>query len=286
MKESKSAEYEMLAASAFNKQSVVFDDIYAHNKIVAYKRNRVRAHVLSLINSESHILELNAGTGDDAVFFAKQGFTVHATDIAADMLNQLQLKVDRFGLNEMVSTEVCSFTQLENLKDKGPFDLIFSNFGGLNCTDNLIKVLDAFDALLKPGGLATMVIMPGFCLWETMLALKGKFKIAFRRFNSKKGAPAHIEGVHFLCWYYSPGYIIRHLKDKFELLDVEALCTIVPPSYFENFPEKYPKKFNWLCNMERRFKNKFLLRSIGDYFIISLRKKYQKKETKILSNQF
>src|SRR5215471_18306163 len=124
MKENTYMQHEELAASAFNKQSAVFDKIYAENVIVAYKRKRVREHVLKYLSSNSKILELNAGTGDDAVFFAQQGHSVHATDIAGDMQNKLRAKVQQHGLNDFVSTELCSFTSLENLQQRGPYDLI------------------------------------------------------------------------------------------------------------------------------------------------------------------
>jgi len=272
MKESISIKHEQLAADAFNRQSAVFDKIYAENITVSYKRKRVRNHVLKLIKPGSNILELNAGTGDDAVFFAQQGHTVHATDIAGDMQDKLRIKVQQCNVSNLISTEICSYTQLENLQNKGPYDLIFSNFGGLNCTGDLQKVLGFFNSLLKPGGIATIVVMPKFCLWENMLALRGDFKTAFRRLKHTNGTPAHIEGVHFLCWYYSPSYIQKVLKKDFDLINVEGLCTIVPPSYMENFPKKHPQLFNWLIKKEERFKGKFPWKNIGDYFIISLRK--------------
>ena len=176
-------------------------------------------------------------------------------------------------MQSSISTEICSFTELENLKNKGPYDLIFSNFAGLNCTGELDKVLLSFNSLLKPGGAITLVVMPGFCLWETMLAFKGQFKTAFRRFNSKNGVRAHIEGVYFTCWYYKPSYIQKILKNDFELISVEGLCSIVPPSYIENFPKKHPKFFKWLSKKEDKHKSKFPWKNIGDYFIISLKKK-------------
>jgi len=272
LKENASIEHEQLAAEAFNRQSAVFDKIYSENIIVAYKRKRVRDHVLRFLSSKSKILELNAGTGDDAVFFAQQGHAVHATDIAEDMQNRLRLKVQQYGLNDLVSTELCSYTTLENLQQKGPYDLVFSNFAGLNCTNNLDKVLRSLSLLLKPGGVATMVIMPGFCLWETILAAKGDFKTAFRRLKTKKGTPAHIEGVHFLCWYYSPKFLIQQLKGKLELIDLEGLCTLVPPSYFEKFPYKHPSLLQHLEKWESGLKRKWPWKYIGDYYIISFRK--------------
>lgn len=267
------SDHEQLAAKAFNKQSSVFDELYAENIIIDYKRKRVRDHLLQWLTPDSLILELNAGTGDDAVFFALMGHHVHATDIADDMLKKLQKKVQQKKLENNISFEKCSYTSLDTLEKKGPYDCIFSNFGGLNCTNELDKVLYAFDALLKPDGVVTLVIMPGFCLWETLLFLRGDFKTAFRRLLHKNGTPAQIDGEHFLCWYYSPSYIKHVLKNNFEVLKIEGLCTIVPPSYLENFPKKFPRIYERLCRKEQQYKSRVPWRNIGDYFIISLRKK-------------
>lgn len=264
---------EQLAGAAFTQQSAIFDEIYANNTIVHYKRDRVRRHVLQYLKPGSSILELNSGTGEDAVFFANQGHSVHATDISIGMQKELTRKVNQSGLNSLVTNELCSFAQLDKLENKGPYDLIFSNFAGLNCTGELEKVLASFDSLLVPGGLVTLVILPKFCLWEALLLLKGKFRTAFRRFFSRKGTKAHIEGTYFKCWYYNPSYIIKRLKNEFDLLQVEGLCTIVPPSYIEGFAEKHPVAYKFLRSKENKLKSRWPWRYIGDYYIISLKKK-------------
>ncbi len=260
-------------AAAFNRQSKVFDDLYSGNTIIQYKRERVRQHFLSYLQPNSFILELNSGTGEDAVYFAQQGHRVHATDISSGMQEELQKKAASHNLENQVSTELCSFTDLSSLQNKGPYDTMFSNFAGLNCTGELDKVLNSFSQLLKKDGVVTLVIMPKFCLWETLLVFKGKFKTAFRRFFSSDGRKAHIEGEYFKCWYYNPSYIIETLKNNFEILSIEGLCTFVPPSYIEGFAEKHPKAFKFLKEKENKYKSKFPWKSIGDYFIISLRKK-------------
>jgi ubiquinone/menaquinone biosynthesis C-methylase UbiE len=172
---------ESLAERAFSTQSLIFDEIYADNTIVHYKRARVRNHVMHYLIPDSYILELNSGTGEDAICFAEQGHRVHATDISAGMQHELKRKVAAKDLQNKISNELCSYTQLQQLQNKGPFDHIFSNFAGLNCTDELGKVLDSFNDLLKPGGRVTLVILPKFCLWEFLLIFKGKFSTAFRR---------------------------------------------------------------------------------------------------------
>lgn len=268
-----SSPYEQQAASAFTRQSPVFDDIYAGNTIVHYKRQRVRRHVQDLLSPGSHILELNAGTGDDAIYFARQGYRVHATDISEGMQAMLRKKTAHAGLQDAVTSELCSFTDLEHLQRKGPYDAVFSNFAGLNCTHELDKVIQSLAPLLKPGGYATLVILPRFCLWETLLAVKGKFSTAFRRFFSSKGRRAHIEGVYFSCWYYNPSYVKRAAAPFFEVVATEGLCTLVPPSYIEGFAEEYPRLYAWLMKREEKWKSKWPWKNIGDYYIITLKRK-------------
>jgi len=153
-------ENEQAAARAFSQQALVFDAYDAGNTTIAYKRKRVRDHVLRYLSPGSSILELNAGTGEDAIYFARQGHHVHATDIASGMQEALGEKVARVGLTDRISRELCSFTALSSLQQRGPYDLIFSNFAGLNCTGELDKVLHSFAPLVKPGGQVSLVILP------------------------------------------------------------------------------------------------------------------------------
>jgi ubiquinone/menaquinone biosynthesis C-methylase UbiE len=264
---------EQAATAAFDKQASLFDRLYNNDLIIQYKRKRVRDHMENYLPAHAKMLELNAGTGEDAIYFAGKGHSVHATDISVSMQQELEAKAGQHGLNHLISTETCSFTELENLQPNGCYDYIFSNFAGLNCTNKLEKVLDSFSYLLNENGYVTLVIMPRFCLWEFLLLFLGKFKTAFRRFAGKKGASAHIEGEYFRCWYYNPSFVSNHLKNSFRKISVEGLCTIVPPSYMENFGEKYPGLFKFLINRENNWKKRWPWRSIGDYYIITLQKK-------------
>lgn len=264
---------EQMAALAFSGQALIFDQIYGEDTIIRYKRRRVRSHFLSHANPGGHILELNSGTGEDATYFARNGFKVHATDIAEGMQNQLKIKAASLIGQGQLSTELCSFTQLDSLNNQGPYDAIFSNFGGLNCTGELNDVLRSFDSLLKPGGVATLVIIPPFCLWETLLMLRGKFRTAARRWFASNGRQAKIDGNYFTCWYYTPRYVKKHMPKSFEVIDLEGLCTIVPPSYIAGFAEKHPAVYMRLVRLEDRFKRVFPFRYWGDYFVITIRKK-------------
>lgn len=188
------------------------------------------------------------------------------------MLEKLEDKVRMHQLSSQVSREKCSYTELELLQQQGPYDYIFSNFAGLNCTSDLGKVLDSFSWLLKPGGHATLVILPRFCLWEFLLLFRGKWRTALRRFSGHRGARAHIEGEYFRCWYYNPSFVTKHLKGNFKLVALEGLCTLVPPSYIRHFPEKHPGIYRILKNLENKWKATWPWRNIGDYYVVTLQK--------------
>ena len=264
---------EQEAAEAFSRQSLIFDSIYGSDTIIRYKRERVREHIVPFLSPGATLLELNCGTGEDAIYFARLGYQVHATDISTAMLDRLRKKIEGTGIEAKITTEECSFTQLNTLGSNGPFDMVYSNFGGLNCTGELGKVLESLGAIVKPGGMVTLVIISKFCLWETLLFFRGKFKTAFRRFFSKQGRKAHVEGTYFKCWYYPPSFIRKKLAGQFNLVAVEGLCTLVPPSYIEGFAQKHPKLYNYLVRKENSLKRKWPWRNVGDYFIITLRKK-------------
>ncbi|MEO9069998.1 MAG: class I SAM-dependent methyltransferase [Ginsengibacter sp.] len=264
---------EMCAATAFTQQAKIFDGLYSGNLIIQYKRKRVREHLIKYLSEGQFILELNSGTGEDALWMTQQNCKVHATDISIGMQQVLKKKIRTSQFEKLISYELCSFTELDKLQQRGPFDMIFSNFAGLNCTGDLKKVLESFSFLLRPRGVVTLVILPKFCLWESLLVFKGKFKTATRRFFSRTGRSANVEGANFKCWYYNPSYVIKYLKNDFDVLSIEGLCTLMPPSYIEYFAEKHPKMFSVLRKKEDVLKNYWPWKYIGDYYIISLQKK-------------
>ena len=82
--------------------------------------HRVRQHVLQYLPSDASILELNSGTGDDALFFAKQGYHIRATDISVGMQQQLAAKAQANQMHHLISNELFSSTQLKSLKKSRP----------------------------------------------------------------------------------------------------------------------------------------------------------------------
>lgn len=262
---------EKQASAAFSKQAPVFDKIDEENKLLVWMRDRIHREVMSFARKGDYMLELNCGTGIDALYFTSQGLRVMATDNAPGMLEQLQQKIDAGGLQDRISVARCSFNHLEALGTTPQYDYVFSDFGGLNCTDRLDKILDDIDRLLKPGGRFTLVIMPKVCLWEMAMVFKGYFRTAFRRLR-KGGVQAKVEGVPFQCYYYDPRFIIAYLGERYKLRSLKGLSIIVPPPYIERFVEKRPRLFRVLEGWENRLYGKAPFNRWGDHFMITMEK--------------
>ncbi len=233
-------------------------------------RGTVREHVLGLWKTGDSVVELNAGTGLDAIYFAQKGFKIYATDNAQGMLDVLKQKISQLSIEDKIVTQQCSFLELDKIQQTG-FDHIFSNFGGLNCTGGLNEVIGSFDRLLKPGGTVTLVIMPKICPWELILAFKGNFKVAFRRLN-RNGAPSHLEGQYFTTYYYSPSSVRKMFGENYSVISINGLGIVVPPPYLEDFPIKHSRIYKKLLSLENTIADIWPFRSWADHFIISVRK--------------
>ena len=99
---------------AFSLQSSGYDDYEMLHSTLKFMRSEVRNHVMNLLREGDRILEINAGTGTDAVFFAKNGFNVHATDISGGMIFQLKYKVAKFNLEDRVSVQCMNIAELKS----------------------------------------------------------------------------------------------------------------------------------------------------------------------------
>ncbi len=259
------------AAEAFSRQAPVFDAIDKGNPIIARMRHIVRREMMPHIKRTRHeLLELNAGTGIDSLWFAEGGTRLLATDAAPGMIAQLRAKQ---AAHPSLPLEVmeCSFLELDRLGDRR-FDHVLSNFGGLNCTAHLDRVLQGIDRVLRPGGTCTLVIMPRFSPWESFAFLKGHFKLALRRWPAN-GTTAHVEGVSFPCFYYSPRFVRKHLGEGYDLVAQRALSYFVPPPHMERFPKRWPRMFNLLHQLEEATAHRWPFRNGGDHFLIILRKR-------------
>jgi ubiquinone/menaquinone biosynthesis C-methylase UbiE len=241
---------------AFSAQSIHYDEDDKANRVIADLRQQVYRHVARFMKKNSRILELNAGTGIDATYFTSKGHSVLATDLSNGMIRELRKK----GLE----SRQLSYSNLDQLMPE-KFDYVFSNFGGLNCIDDLSRVTAHLSSLLKPQGYVTFVIMPKICLWEFATIFKAN-KNAFRRLK-KEGVMAHLEGQYFKTWYHSLGDVRNAFGNEFEFIESEGLAALSPPPHKTNF-----FAYNLSRKIDGALNRSFPFNRWADHLIVTFRK--------------
>lgn len=258
-------------AEAFSRTAEKYDSFAEDHPHLTRMRGKVYSHVMRYVQPGSHILELNAGTGTDAVQLAQRGYFLHATDIAPGMLNRLQEKVNRLGMQERISMEARSFLSLVDVKG-APFDAVFSDLGGLNCIPDLTPVIQQLPNVLKPGGLVTWVLMPHVCLWEMAEVFRGNFSLAFRRFSHNQ-VSANLEGLNFDVYYFSPRQVMHWFGKDFELVALEGLSVMTPTAESKNFAKWYPRLYRTLSWLDDQLSPRWPWNGWGDFYILTMRYK-------------
>ncbi|MEJ5262207.1 MAG: class I SAM-dependent methyltransferase [Ignavibacterium sp.] len=251
---------------AFTKQSLIYDEYEKSNKILEWMRKQVYDAALKYLKPGNKILELNSGTGTDALYFARLGFEVLCTDLSDGMIEKISGKIKKENPGKRIRVLQCSYTEFDKLNGE-KFDFIFSNFGGLNCINDLTAVTRHFPNLLNENGKVCLVIMPPVCPWEVLQVIKFNFKFAFRRF-SRFGADANVEGVSIKTYYFSHNKIKSALGSKFKIIYKQGLAVFTPIPQMENFIKKYPHLVKLLQKLDEMFSKLFPFNLVGDHLII------------------
>ncbi len=256
--------------ASFDKAAVNYDEAFTNSEIGKLQRNLVYKQLSKQLDSIETILEINCGTGKDAIWFAKQNYKITATDISPKMIEIAKGK-GTFDNLSFVTTGINSIaTSFEYKK----FDLIFSNFGGLNCLpkSELEKFFINSAALLSEKGKLVLVIMPKNTLWEQFYFLaKAKFSSVFRR--KKECLLVDVDGEKIPTYYYNPKDIVNLAKHDFELVDQKPIGFFVPPSYLEPYFKNKKGVLGVLNSFENQIKNWAFLSKYADHYIITLQRR-------------
>ena len=257
-------------SSDFDIHAQNYDAIFTHSVIGKAQRDRVYDYLKKTIDNTNslQVLELNCGTGEDAHHFSKQGHQVIATDISEEMIRVANEKYPH------ITFQTLDITQLHTHTFDHKFDVIFSNFGGLNCLsgEQLETFLHSSETLLNKHGKLIMVIMPKHTLWERFYFLaKFQLKNAFRR-NTKKAIHANVEGIQVPTWYYNPKDVSAFAKAYTKPIAVKPIGIAIPPSYLESYFKNKPRFMKLLITLESWLQHP-LWAKYADHFLISFEKK-------------
>ena len=146
---------------AFDTYATGYDTHFTNSLIGKAQRQQVYRQVKKYISFRAKkVLEINCGTGEDATWMARQGATVLATDISEGMLRVTERKTA--GLE--VKTKQIKSQEIGQLAPE-IVDLIFSDFGGLNCLSRkeLMDFKNGCVQLQTTSGQLAFVIMGTAC---------------------------------------------------------------------------------------------------------------------------
>ena len=87
----------------FDKAALTYDNDFTHTNIGKLLRKRVWNYLETIIEpgSKLDILELNCGTGVDAIWLGQNGHNVMATDLSSEMIKIAQKKIEKPELPKM-----------------------------------------------------------------------------------------------------------------------------------------------------------------------------------------
>lgn len=266
----------MNPSTAFDAIAGSYDDTFTNTAVGRLQRASVYDLMTPYFRDAQcqRILEINCGSGQDACWLVQQGKTVLATDISAEMIavaaaKRQQLKEEPQG---RLRLQTLSATNLSSLKEEAPFDLIFSNFGGLNCLSpqELARFLVDAAKLLRPGGHLVMVVMGRFCWWESLyFTSKGNWQKAWRRRKRTATDASLDEHTSIPTWYYSPSDFTTKAPKNLSQKQLNPIGFWVPPSYLDPFFAKRPKLLQLLQRLEEKTKRYAgLARGADHYFLV------------------
>jgi ubiquinone/menaquinone biosynthesis C-methylase UbiE len=258
--------------NSFDSAAAGYDQAFTHSVIGRLQRRYVRERLAKILDTHQpkKILEVNCGTGEDALWLSAQNYEVTATDISEAMIGVAKSKS---GAQPVVFKTV-DLNAIGTYFKTEQFDLIFSNFGGLNCLSEV--QLELFfknaSALLSENGKLALVVMPKNTLWEQFYFFsKAKFGEMSRR--KKDSAIANVDGESVLTYYYNPEETVRLADYYFSFKSVHPIAFFIPPSYLESFFKSKPRLISALDRLESTVKNRKGLSKYADHYFITFCKR-------------
>lgn len=256
--------------ASFDSAAATYDQSFTQTVIGKSQRETVYNILSQHLLTVKTIFEINCGTGEDALWLASQNFDVVATDISEKMIAIGKAK----NQHQNLTFSTLDITHLSSFQKEEKYDLLFSNFGGLNCLspEELTLFFKTAPHFLKEKGKMVLVLMPKNTIWEQFYFLtKGNWNKAFRR--KKKLVLANVDGEKIPTYYYNPKEIVHLTEEKLECIEYKPIGFFIPPSYLEPFFTNKKGFLKLLKKLELRIRNFSFLSKYADHYAIILQKK-------------
>jgi SAM-dependent methyltransferase len=255
------------AGAVFDRLAPSYDNDFTNSRIGRAQRNQVWKVLRTVFRVNESILELNCGTGEDALFLAAEGISVFSCDASQQMIQRAEHRLSQTA--EPLPVVFCHLPteRIGELSPPMPFDGVFSDFSGLNCVADLAPLSAQLARLTRPGSQLVLCLSTRYCLIEILYYMMcGQPRKAFRRCRGR--AEASLHGVPLTVYYPTVRELCRKFAPHFQLRCVRGVGVAIPPSYLESWAVRHPRILELLCRIEARVAGLPVLRTTGDHLLL------------------
>ena len=274
-------------AAPFDGAAATYDAVFGVDPVAQVLRRRVWSRIEAHLHGPSLLLDVGCGTGIDALHLARLGHTVIAADASAAMIHELErkraaapdaarrIRTFRLDANDPGSwDELVRRASLERDKSDsqawaagGRVDLLYADFGVLNCIADLGLLRDVAARVLRPTGTLVLVPMPPICPWE-LLALPRRGRGALRRLA--RNPVARVGDAEIPIHYPSLVALRRAMAPSFRVTRVAPLGLLLPAPAGARLPTLLVRALDVL---DRAAAALPLVRRTGDHLLVELKRR-------------
>lgn len=258
--------------AAFDAVAETYDDVFSQSHIGRAQRAVVHRELDRAFQPGQRILEINCGTGVDAVYLARRKVSVLACDASPRMIEVARRRVVHVEIAIRPEFRVLQTERIGTLlatEGDAAFDGAFSNFAGLNCVEDVSAVARELAKLLKPGATVLLCVFGRLCVWEILWYLgRGEPRKALRRLRSKGDDARIAEGVTVHVHYPAVRVLARFFLPYFQLNGWQGVGLAVPPTYLEQVVSRFPRVLGALAAVDRTAVSWPVLRGLADHSLL------------------
>jgi SAM-dependent methyltransferase len=264
-----SAAVESQPGLAFDSLAARYDDLFTRSMIGRAQRGVVWDALINTFEPGAQILELNCGTGEDALFLAGLDVAVLACDASAQMIDTARRRMQSEDPEAPIEFRVLPTEQLSRLGHGELFDGVFSNFSGLNCVADLHLTAHQLAGLVARRAPVLICVSTRYCIWEiAWFFLQGQFRKGLRRTSGF--AMAKVGEFTVKIHYPTLRAIRKTFSPYFRMRWCTGIGVAVPPSYLETMVRNRPQLLNMLRAIDRVISPLPWFRTVGDHILICL----------------
>jgi len=263
-----------MTAAPFDAIADTYDESFSDSSIGRVQRRLVWMETDRTFRAGQRILEINCGTGIDALHLAHQGVAVLACDASPRMIAVARGRLARSSACAPVDFRCIPTERIASIEIEARYDGVFSNFAGLNCVSDLRRTACDLARFVKPGGKAVFCVFSPLCLWETIFYLSGaNLKKAFRRFTGNGVVVALSDDSSVLVHYPTIRQLQEMFSRYFRLESWKGIGVAVPPSYLEHLAVRFPRSFEFAARIDPWLGGCRGFRALADHVVLTFERR-------------